>query len=147
MISWIFSIFGYNCTLSNYLEWKDERFLPYVLLGILPGFICNSSYIYLVKHLRPVIVTSFINFSPVISSFIAWFCGFQEIPKLYTWLGGLILISGNMVITLSKDDKRSLESLESVLQQSLPKYQESSHCLPFIPDDIEELEESKTSLN
>lgn len=147
MIAWIFSIVSYDCSLSNYLEWKEERFLPYVLLGILPGFICNSSYIYLVKHLRPVIVTSFLNFSPVISSFIAWFCGFQEIPKLYTWLGGLVLISGNMIITLCKDDKRSIESIESILHQSLPKCQESSSCLPLVPNDIEELEESQTSLN
>lgn len=152
MIAWGYSIVAYDCSMEDYLEWKEDQYLPYVMLGILPGFICNSSYVLLVKHLRPVVVTSFMNFSPFISVFIAWFFGFENSPGFYTWLGGVILISGNMIITLGKDDKRALQSSQSLILQSMPTPCASGGQLSLLSIqecdyEIEVLDDSSLSLN
>jgi hypothetical protein len=75
------------------------------------------SYNYLLKYLGPLIVTSFLNLSPLATIIIAWICGYQQAPKLLLWLGGFIILAGNIIITVYKSNKKPKEMVESVIQE------------------------------
>lgn len=88
------------------LGWVNKEYVGIVIiLGICPGILTNVGYNYLMKQMRPVVVTSLANLSPFVSILIAWLAGFQGVPKITTWAGGVILITGNMIVTLAKQDE------------------------------------------
>jgi drug/metabolite transporter (DMT)-like permease len=80
-----------------------------IMLGLAPGFFGHTAINYLTKSLRPVLITTFINFEPIFGSFIRWFVGYQGIPGYFTWIGGLVMIVGNLVITLFEDNEAKKE--------------------------------------
>jgi drug/metabolite transporter (DMT)-like permease len=85
------------------LGWMSREYIvTVVILGLFPGVVGNVGFNYLMQQLRPVVVTCIINISPFVSIIIAWLAGFQGVPKVSTWIGGVSLIIGNITVTLSK---------------------------------------------
>jgi drug/metabolite transporter (DMT)-like permease len=82
-----------------------------IVVGSIVQLVFNSQ----LKYLSPVLVTVFANLEPAIGSLIGWFFGYQGIPSILTWLGGLICISGSIIVTLCGNDANSVEpeSMES----------------------------------
>lgn len=93
---------------------KREYVVIVIILGIFPGILTNVGFNYLMKRLRPVVVTSLANISPFVSILIAWLAGFQGVPGLCTWIGGVVLITGNIIVTLSQQG--SNEDTEKILE-------------------------------
>ena len=94
----------------DYFGWMTAEKAGYaILLGLAPGFFGHTAINYLTKSLRPVLITTFINFEPIFGSFIGWFVGYQGIPGYLTWIGGLVMIVGNLVITLFEDNEAKKE--------------------------------------
>lgn len=106
----------------DYFGWMTVEKAGYaIMLGLAPGFFGHTAINYLTKSLRPVIITTFINFEPIFGSFIGWFVGYQGIPGYFTWIGGFVMIIGNLVITLFEDNKPKKEKSNELDIQILEK--------------------------
>lgn len=114
------------CLIASGVLYSDWSFFGWMtadkavyalLLGLGPGFFGQTTVNYLTKVLRPVVITAFMNFEPLIGSFIGWFVGFQGIPGYFTWIGGIIMVIGNFVITVfeakEQEKKENLNDLEA----------------------------------
>ena len=115
-MSFLYSVFLFDY--YDFVGWVRSERLPYVLiLGLGPGILTHMSYNYLLKYLGPLIVTSFVNLSPLATITIAWICGYQQAPKLLLWFGGFIILAGNIIITIYKSNEKAKEMEESVIQE------------------------------
>jgi len=84
----------------------DLRFtaadIPWILaLGFLPTILGHNSLSFSVKYLRPTIVGSMPLGEPILATILAWFF-FQEPFAFRVALGGLVTLSGLLVITLKR---------------------------------------------
>lgn len=114
--------YGYSVVLFGYYDFfgwvSAERVVYVLLLGLGPGIITHVTFNYLLKYLGPLIVTSFGNLGPFVAITIAWIFGYQGAPKLLVWFGGSIVLGGNMIITIYKNQQqKQVEMMESVLQE------------------------------
>ena len=136
--------FGY----TDLFGWTTPERLPYTLiLGLGPGILTHVSNNYLLKFLGPLIVTSFANLTPFVSILIAWVAGYQGAPHLILWIGGVVVLAGNLIITIYKADEKPIEIIESVVNDfvdseaiaSIYKYRRSkitqrfSSCISSVP--------------
>lgn len=111
-----FIISGMTFGYTSFFGWITDERLPYVIwLGLGPGLITHVSNNYLLKFLGPLIVTSFANLTPFVAIMIAWYFGFQDAPHLILWIGGIVVLAGNMIISLYKSDEKPIEVIESVV--------------------------------
>ena len=63
------------------------------------------------------------NFEPLIGSFIGWIAGYQEIPGYFTWIGGIVMIIGNLVITVFEaKEQEKQENLTDLEAQNTEEY-------------------------
>lgn len=114
----IYSVIFYGD--GAYFGWMNKDQAGYVIyLGLAPGLLGHASFNFLLKFMRPVIVTGFVNFEPVIGSFIGWVVGYQDIPGIFTWIGGAILLVGNMVVTIF--DNQTSTQLKVSFDPQLPQ--------------------------
>lgn len=84
-----------------------------VYLGVVCGFIGNGAFYYLLKRVNPFIVSVIINFDPVVGSLFAWGFGFLENPGLFTYIGGALVVFGNLIATSSSNPNNEVGSNES----------------------------------
>ena len=114
----------------SYFGWMTADKAGYaLLLGLGPGFFGQTSVNYLTRVLRPVVITAFMNFEPLIGSFIGWIVGYQGIPGYFTWIGGFIMIVGNLVITVfeakGQENQEKQENLTDLEAQNTEEYSTS----------------------
>lgn len=115
VMCYVYSVLLFNE--YDFMGWIQLDRLPYALvLGLGPGMLTHVSFNYLLKYLGSLIVTSFGNLGPIVSIMIAWAVGYQGTPGVFLWLGGTIVLAGNMIITLYKDKQKNVELMESVIQ-------------------------------
>ena len=76
-------------------------------LGIVCGFIGNGAFYYLLQHVNPLILSVIINFDPITGTLFVWLFNFQKVITLSTILGGLIVIIGNTIVTVSTSLKKN----------------------------------------
>ena len=111
----------------SYFGWMTDDKVGYaLLLGLGPGLFGQTSVSYLSKVLRPVVITAFMNFEPLIGSIMGWIVGFQGIPGYFTWIGGLIMIIGNLVIVVfeanGQENQEKQENLTDLEAQNTEEY-------------------------
>ena len=73
-----------------------------VYLGIVPGILGHAFLNYCMKVISPLVISVFVNFEPLFGSIIGWVFGYQDVPGVWTWIGGFLLIIGNSLVTLAK---------------------------------------------
>ncbi|CAG9317508.1 unnamed protein product [Blepharisma stoltei] len=114
------AIISYICALISGdepiagIQWiYTDDWLMAMYLGLIPGALGNAAFTHLIKHIPALVISVFMNFQPLIGSFIGWCVGIEGIPSIYTWMGGIIVIIGNTIVSISsarnrKTDKRQL---------------------------------------
>lgn len=113
---WVYSYCFYDD--GDILGWIDGKYVVIILwLGLVPSILANFSYNLILKSLDTYIVTCCVNFSPIVSAGIAVVFGFQDVPEVTVWIGGFVVLCGNMIVTLSKDEKKALQGVENVSNQ------------------------------
>ena len=82
------------------LGFLEPPFLWYAaFIGLVPSTCGHAALNYLVHHLSPLVVATFMLSEPLVASIMAYVAGFQGIPGWTTWAGGSILILGLYVVT------------------------------------------------
>lgn len=71
-----------------------------VYMGIVPGILGHLVFNVMLKHVSTILITIFGSLESPLGSFIGWCFGFQEIPPIWTWIGGVMCIVGCTIVTL-----------------------------------------------
>ncbi len=96
---------------SSIFGWLSLAWLPYVLyLALFPGLVGHAGISWVLKWFPPIIVSVAYLFEPIIGSVIGWLLGTAEVPSIWTWVGGSVLIAG-MVLIISEQSKKEDEKL------------------------------------
>ena len=81
------------------LGWIESDLLSdFVKLAFLAGIVGHTGLNACLRWLRPLTVSFAVTLEPIIGAFIGWFFFDEDIPQKWTWLGGLILIFGIMLV-------------------------------------------------
>lgn len=84
---------------TSAIGWIDSELLGwFVLLAFLAGIVGHTGLNACLRWLRPLTVSFAVTLEPIIGAFIGWFFFDEDIPQKWTWLGGLILIFGIMLV-------------------------------------------------
>ena len=79
--------------------WVESDLLGwFILLAFLAGIVGHTGLNACLRWLRPLTVSFAVTLEPIIGAFIGWFFFDEDIPQKWTWLGGLILIFGIMLV-------------------------------------------------
>ena len=84
---------------TSALGWVESDLLGwFILLAFLAGIVGHTGLNACLRWLRPLTVSFAVTLEPIIGAFIGWFFFDEDIPQKWTWLGGLILIFGIMLV-------------------------------------------------
>lgn len=84
-----------------------------VYLGVVCGFIGNGAFYLLLKRVNPFVVSVIINFDPIVGSLFAWVFGFLNNPGYFTYIGGALVVFGNLIATASGQDNKEIKDENS----------------------------------
>ena len=81
------------------LGWAESELLGwFILLAFLAGIVGHTGLNACLRWLPPLTISFAVTLEPIIGAFIGWFFFSEDIPGKWTWLGGLILIFGIMLV-------------------------------------------------
>ena len=81
------------------LGWIDSDLLGwFILLAFLAGIVGHTGLNACLRWVPPLTISFAVTLEPIIGAFIGWFFFTEGIPQKWTWLGGLILIFGIMLV-------------------------------------------------
>ena len=81
------------------LGWVDSDLLGwFILLSFLAGIVGHTGLNACLRWVPPLTISFAVTLEPIIGAFIGWFFFSEGIPQKWTWLGGLILIFGIMLV-------------------------------------------------
>jgi drug/metabolite transporter (DMT)-like permease len=88
---------------SSLFGWSDVLWLPAIAyLAIGPGLIGHTGINGVLRWFTPLVISVAVLFEPLIGSLIGWYLGTTTVPGVYTWLGGIFLIFGVIMVTLGQ---------------------------------------------
>ncbi|MCS5527223.1 MAG: DMT family transporter [Candidatus Poseidoniales archaeon] len=88
---------------SSLFGWSDILWLPAIAyLAIGPGLIGHTGINGVLRWFTPLVISVAVLFEPLIGSLIGWYLGTTTVPGVYTWLGGIFLIFGVIMVTLGQ---------------------------------------------
>ena len=100
---------------SSLFGWSDVLWLPAIAyLAIGPGLIGHTGINGVLRWFPPLVISVAVLFEPLIGSLIGWFLGTTNVPGIYTWLGGIFLILGVIMVTLGQT---SVDELTNVIDE------------------------------
>ena len=76
---------------SDLLSW-------FILLAFLAGIVGHTGLNACLRWLPPLTISFAVTLEPIIGAFIGWFFFDEGVPGQWTWFGGLILITGIMLV-------------------------------------------------
>ena len=81
------------------LGWVESELLGwFILLAFLAGIVGHTGLNACLRWLPPLTISFAVTLEPIIGAFIGWFFFSEGVPGKWTWLGGLILIFGIMLV-------------------------------------------------
>ena len=84
---------------TSALGWIDSDLLGwFILLAFLAGIVGHTGLNACLRWLPPLTISFAVTLEPIIGALIGWLFFSEDIPEKWTWLGGLILIIGIMLV-------------------------------------------------
>ena len=82
--------------------WLDAAWLlPVAYLAIGPGFIGHTGINAALRWLPTLLISVTLVMEPMIGALIGWAIGVEEIPGMWTWLGGPLMVAGTVMVTIA----------------------------------------------
>ena len=81
------------------LGWLEPNFFVWFLaLALIAGLLGHTGLNTCLKYLSPLVISACVTLEPVIGSFIGYVAFGTDLPGLWTWIGGGVLMLGLMLI-------------------------------------------------
>jgi len=88
---------------SSLFGWSDVLWLPAIAyLAFGPGLVGHTGINGVLRWFPPLVISVAVLFEPLIGSLIGWFLGTTNVPGVYTWIGGIFLILGVILVTIGQ---------------------------------------------
>jgi len=89
--------------------WTDGEFFRwFLLLALVAGLLGHTGLNTCLRYISPLIVSVSVTLEPVLGSIIGWLFFDSGLPGKWTWLGGLVLMSGLLTVVVASE-RASLE--------------------------------------
>ncbi len=83
--------------------WLKFSWLSAVIyLALVPGLVGHTGINGVLRYLDPLVISVAVLFEPLIGSVIGWALGTTTVPAVHTWVGGMFLIGGVILVTLGQ---------------------------------------------
>jgi drug/metabolite transporter (DMT)-like permease len=82
--------------------WLDAAWLlPVAYLAIGPGFVGHTGINAALRWLPTLLISVTLVMEPMLGAIIGWALGVEEIPGMWTWLGGPLMVAGTVMVTVA----------------------------------------------
>lgn len=82
--------------------WLDAAwFLPVAYLALGPGFVGHTGINAVLRWLPTLLISVTLVMEPMIGALIGWLIGVEEIPGMWTWVGGPLMVAGTVLVTIA----------------------------------------------
>ena len=90
---------------SAVLGWSSLVWLPYIAyLALGPGMVGHTGINAVLRWFPPLVISVAVVLAPLIGSLLGWGLGTTDVPGMWTWLGGPLLIAGVMLVSMGLDE-------------------------------------------
>ena len=93
-----FGTFGWIC--SEYLAWV-------LGLALVAGLFGHTGLNYALKYVQPLVISILVTLEPIVGSLIGWILFNAGVPGMWTWIGGIPLIAGMVLIVYAQSDSET----------------------------------------
>ena len=84
---------------TSALGWISSELLGwFILLAFLAGIVGHTGLNACLRWLQPLTISFAVTLEPIIGAFIGWLIFDGSIPQQWTWIGGILLITGIMMV-------------------------------------------------
>ena len=84
--------------------WTDgEFFIWFLLLALVAGLLGHTGLNTCLRYISPLIVSVSVTLEPVLGSIIGWLFFDSGVPGRWTWVGGLVLMSGLLTVVVASE--------------------------------------------
>eukprot|EP00814_Leptocylindrus_danicus_P000013 CAMPEP_0116015310 /NCGR_PEP_ID=MMETSP0321-20121206/6767_1 /TAXON_ID=163516 /ORGANISM="Leptocylindrus danicus var. danicus, Strain B650" /LENGTH=440 /DNA_ID=CAMNT_0003485069 /DNA_START=28 /DNA_END=1350 /DNA_ORIENTATION=+ len=105
----------------------NVHYLPYAMyLGIGPGIAGHTVFNALLKYMSPLIISTAMLSEPLFGSVLGYICGMQQIPGLWTLLGGIVLLVSLFFVSYNKEEEDERDSDQDNLLERTERQNEFS---------------------
>ena len=90
---------------SAVLGWSSLVWLPYIAyLALGPGIVGHTGINAVLRWFPPLVISVAVVLEPLIGSLLGWGLGTTDVPGMWTWLGGPLLIAGVLLVSMGLDE-------------------------------------------
>jgi drug/metabolite transporter (DMT)-like permease len=127
--------------------WLDTRWVLMMLIfGFLVGLVGILGFNIAIAHISPLVFAIVQLSDPVLVVFMTWLTGIEGPPGLWTYLGGLVLLTGTAVSIVCEDmRKRRAAAAEAALAAAEMASDDQAEGDVHMEDDVDGLEETASS--
>lgn len=93
---------------SNYSEFGafgwigGEYFIWIFSLALIAGVFGHTGLNYALKYVQPLVISILVTLEPIVGSLIGWLLFEAGVPGIWTWVGGIPLIAGMVLIVYAQ---------------------------------------------
>lgn len=98
---------------------EPEFFIWFLLLALIAGLLGHTGLNTCLRYISPLVVSTAVTFEPVLGSLIGWLFFDTGIPGRWTWIGGLILMTG-LILVVYTSESVSLEKANNESDEAMP---------------------------
>lgn len=97
--------------------WFGVSLLAVLFLALVPGLMGHNSINASLRWLPTILISVTLLMEPFLGGLIGWFIGVEQMPDMWTWIGGPILITGTALVSISVG--RQTDDSDKVSEQGL----------------------------
>lgn len=80
-------------------------FYTMFIFGFVVGVVCVSGFNFAMNYIQPLVFSCVLLVDPAVTGIISWVMGIEEMPDVFTILGGCIVIGGVFLVTYGEHHK------------------------------------------
>lgn len=91
---------GFWVILKNFDYFTSSEGLYVLYLGLFTGVIAGVAFYYFLSRASALAVSVLLLFEPILGTFYSFMLNFQPFPSLYTCIGGVLVLFGNIQVNI-----------------------------------------------
>ena len=90
----------------------DKLYLPNILyLAVIPGIVGHTGFNAVLKWMPALLVTLALTAEPLIGTFMGWAVHLAQLPGVWTYSGGAVLLSSTAIVIVAGDRRQQAASV------------------------------------